>query len=86
MSANGGGGGYPLSASVLLSGGLNHLFQRSFSVSMDMVKDSFLWSEEIIVIGYNLLSFLYNFMENISVLIKCNVLFNNEHLILISFF
>jgi len=43
---------------------------------------SFLWSEEIIVIGYNLVSFLHNLMENI-VLTKCNVLFNNEHLILI---
>ena len=39
---------------------------------------SFLWSEEIIVIGYNSVSFLHNFMENISVLTKCNVLFNNK--------
>ena len=61
---------------------------ESFSVSMDMVMFSkncisLLWSEEIIVIGYNLVSFLPNFMENISVLIKCNVLYNNGHLILI---
>ena len=28
------------------------------------------------------ISFLHNCMENISVLTKCNVLFNNEHLIL----
>ena len=41
---------------------------------------SFLWSEEIIVIGYKLLSFLHNFIEKIYVLTKCNVLFNNEHL------
>ena len=45
----------------------------------------FLRSEEIIVTGYNLVSFLYNLMENI-VLPKCNVLFNNEHLILILLF
>ena len=43
---------------------------------------SFLWSEEIIVIGYKL-SFLRNFMENSSILTKCNVLFKNGHLILI---
>ena len=42
--------------------------------------------EEIIVIGYNLVIFLHNFMENISVLTKCNVLFNKEHLILTWFF
>ena len=47
---------------------------------------SFSWSEEIIVIEYNLVSFLHNSMENISVLTKCNVLTNNEHLILILFF
>ena len=29
---------------------------------------SFLWSEEIVVIGYDLVSFLHNFVENISVL------------------
>ena len=43
----------------------------------------FVWSEEIIVIGYELVSFLRGFIENIYVLTKCNVLFNNEHLILI---
>ena len=43
----------------------------------------FVYFEEIIVIGYNLVSFLHNFMENISVLTKCKVLLNNEHLILI---
>jgi len=31
-----------------------------------------------LVTGYNLVSFLHNFMENISVLTKRNVLFNNE--------
>ena len=54
-----------------------------------MISEKFyfiLWSEEIIVIGYNLVSFLHNFIENISVLKKYNVLFNNEHLILIWFF
>ena len=46
---------------------------------------SLLWSEEIIVIGYNLVSFQIfpNFMEHMSVLTKCNALFKNEHLILI---
>ena len=44
------------------------------------------WLEEIKVIGYNLVSFLHNFMENISVLTKSNVLFDNEYLILIWFF
>ena len=39
---------------------------------------SFLWSEEIMVIGYNLVWFLHNFMENISFLTKCNVLSNND--------
>ena len=43
---------------------------------------SFLWPEVVIVIGINLVSFHHNFMENISVLTKCNVLFDNEHLIL----
>ena len=47
---------------------------------------SFSWSEEIIVIGYNVVSFLHSFMENISDLTECNALFNNEHLILIWFF
>ena len=51
---------------------------------MDKVND--FWSEEIIVFGYSLVSFLHNFMENISVFTKCNVLFNNEQLILILFF
>ena len=46
---------------------------------------SCLWSEEIMVIEYSLVSFLQNFMENISVLTKCNVLFSNEHLISIWF-
>ena len=41
----------------------------------------FLWSEEIIVIGYNLVSFLRNFIGK-----KCHVFFNYEHLILILFF
>ena len=58
---------------------------------MDMVNDFWnilfhLWYKEIIVIGYNLVSFHHNFMENISVLKKWNVLFNNEHLILIWLF
>ena len=49
---------------------------------------SLLWPEEIIVIGYNLVSFQIfpNFMEHMSVLTKCNALFKNEHLILIWFF
>ena len=47
---------------------------------------SFLWYEEIIVIGYNLVSFLNNFRENISDLTECNVLYNNEHSIWIWFF
>ena len=38
------------------------------------------------VIGYNWVKFLHNFMENISVWTKCNVLFNYVHLILIWFF
>ena len=42
---------------------------------------SFLWSEEIKVIGYNLVSFIHNLMDNIPISTKCNVLFNNEHLI-----
>jgi len=46
----------------------------------------FLWSGEIIVIGYNLVSFLHNFMEKISVLTKCNALFYDEHLIVLWFF
>ena len=33
-----------------------------------------------------MVSFLHNFMENISVLTKSNVLFDNEYLILIWFF
>ena len=32
---------------------------------------SFLWFEEIIVIRYNLVNFLYNCMENISVQMHC---------------
>jgi len=48
-----------------------------------MISDKIVWSGEIIVIGYNLVSFLHNFMENISVLTKCNVLFDNKHFILI---
>ena len=44
------------------------------------------WSKEIIVIEQNLVSFLHSFMENISDLTECNVLFNNEHLILIRLF
>ena len=39
---------------------------------------SYLWSEEIIVIGSNL-RYFQHCMENISVLKKCDVLFNNEH-------
>ena len=75
-----------------ISGGTNHLFRRIIYHIHGHGKwflkkcISFLWSEEIIVIGYNLVSFLHNFMKNISVLTKCNVLFNNEHLILICFF
>ena len=54
---------------------------------MDMVNDFLeivfhFGSEEIIVIDI-LASFLHILMENISVLTKCKVLFNNEHLILI---
>ena len=70
---------------------MNHLFLRIiFSIHGHgkwFLKNciSFLWSE-IIVIGYNLVSFLYNFIENISVLTKCNVLFNYKHLILIWLF
>ena len=44
---------------------------------------SFLLSEEILVIRYILVSCHYNCMENISELTECNVLFNNEHLILL---
>ena len=49
------------------------LFLRSFSVSsIDMANNfsnciSLLWTEVIIVIGYNLVRILHNFMENISV-------------------
>ena len=73
------------------TGGLNHLFRRiifSFYGNGNwflMKCILFLLSEEIIVIGYNLVSFLHNFMENISGWTKINVLFNNEHLILIIF-
>ena len=55
-----------------LPGGLNHLFQRIiFSIlghGKWFLKNciSFSWSEEIIVIGYNLISFLHSFMENTS--------------------
>ena len=73
-----------------LAGGLKNLFRRIiFSIHGHVkwfLKIVFLCSEEIIVIGYNLVSFLHNFMENISFLTKCNVLFNNENLILIWFF
>jgi len=64
------------------TGGLNHLFRRIiFSIHGHgkwFMKNciSFLWSEKIIVIRYNLASFLHSFRENISVLTKCNVLFN----------
>ena len=66
-------------------------FGESFSVSMDMVnafwKIIFIFMVwKISVNGYNLVSILHYFMENISVLTKCNVLFNNGHLILIWFF
>ena len=56
---------------------------------MDMENDfwkngnSFLWSEEIIVIEYNLVSFLHNCIENISVQPKCNVLFYIDMIFLI---
>ena len=42
-----------------------------------MISENFyliLWSEEIIFIGYNLVRFLQNFMENIPVLTKCIVI------------
>ena len=57
-----------------LSGGLNHLFRRIiFSIHGHgkwFLKNciSFLWSGEIIVIGYNLVSFLHIFMENIDLI------------------
>ena len=68
-------------------------FGKSFSVSTIyghskwFLKNcvSFLWSKEIIVIGYNLVSFLHNCMKNIFVSTKCNVLSNNQHLIIIWF-
>ena len=77
-----------------IAGGLNHLFRRIiFSIHGQwrgkcFLKNciSFLRSEDIIVIEYNFSSFLHNFMENISVLTNCNVLFYNEHLLLIWFF
>ena len=74
------------------SRGVNHLFRRIiFSIQRHgywFLKNCilFLWSEEIIVIIYNLVSFAHKSTENISVLTKCNVLLNNEHLILIWFF
>ena len=80
---------------VKVSGGLNNLFQLIiFSIHAHgkwFLKNciSFLWSEDILVIGYNMVSFLHNFMENmsvLSVLTKRNVLFNNEHLKSIWFF
>ena len=65
-------------------GGWIIYFGESFSVSLDMGNNFwkiafYLWSEEIIAIGYNLVSFLHNFMEDVSVLTKCNVLFNNQY-------
>ena len=73
------------------SGGWNHLFRRIiFSIhghGKCFLKNYFhfmVW--KISVNGYNLVSILHYFMENISVLTKCNVLFNNGHLILIWFF
>ena len=69
--------------------GLNHLFRRIFfSVhghSKWFLKNciSFLWSEEIIVIGYK---FALQFYGEYFCLPKCNILFNNEHLIIIWFF
>jgi len=76
----------------LIPGGLNHLIRQIiFSIHGHgkwFLKNciTFLWSEEIIVIGYNLVSFLHNFFGEYFCLTKCNVLFNNEHLILIRFF
>ena len=66
--------------SITYTGGWNHLFWRIiFSIHGHgkwYLKNciSFLWSVEIIV---------YNFMENIYVQTKFNVLFNNKHLILL---
>ena len=75
------------------SGGSNHLFRRII-VSIQghgkwFLKNcfSFSWSEEIICSHWiEFGKFSSQFMENISDLTECNVLLNNEHLILIWFF
>ena len=61
---------------TVITGGLNHLFRRIiFSIHGHGIwflknRIQFLCSEEIIVIGYYLVSFLHNCMENISVVTK----------------
>ena len=81
-----------LRKSMNMSGGLNHIFWKIiFSIhgyGKWFLKNciSLLWFEKIILIGYILVSFLQNCMENISVLPKCIVLYYNEQLILILFF
>ena len=63
-----------ISSASILAGGLNNLFRRIiFSIQghgKKFLKNciSFSWSAEIIVIQYTLVSFLHNFMDNISVL------------------
>ena len=68
----------------LYSGGTNHLFRRIiYGHDKLFLKNcnSFLSSEEMKVIKYNLvLSFLHTFMQNIIVFTKCNVLFNNDEI------
>ena len=70
-----------------ISGGLNDLFRRiNFSIlghGRYAISEKLKWYEEIIVIGLNLVSFLHSFIENISDLTECNVLYDNKHLILI---
>ena len=67
-------------------GGFNDLFRRIiFRIHRHgkwFLKNciSYFWSEEIIVVGYNLVSFLHNCMENISVFKNVFFLSNNEHL------
>lgn len=67
-------------SSASSTGGLIIYFCESIIISMEMVNVSeklyfILWSEEIIVIGYNLVSSLRNFMKNISVLTKCTMFY-----------
>ena len=75
---------------VCYTGGTNHLlWWIIYHIhGHDLWKIVFLilWSEEIIVVGYNLVSFLYNCMENFSVWTIYHVLFIKWTFMLIWFF